>query len=124
MSANPLYGELAAVASEKIAEFGADVVVNHGNYTYDAASGQRTGSTVSTTYKGVVTKYYGRLLSDFRITGNASTMKVDIGVMFGPDVAIADDDTIVVDGVTYHIFQADEIAPGGVLVYQMVYGRR
>ena len=124
MAANPLYGELATVALEKIAEFGADVVVNHGTYTYDAASGQRTGSVVSTTYKGVVTKYYGRLLSDFRITGNASTMKVDIGVMFGPDVAIADDDTIMVGGVTYHIFQADRIAPGGVLVYQMVYGRK
>lgn len=124
MAANELYNELDAIALEKIAEFGADIVVNHGTYTYNRETGQRTGSTVATTYKGLVTKDYARLLSDYRIVGNASTMKVDIRVMFGSDVTIADDDTIVVDGVTYNIFQVDKIAPGGVLIYQNVYGRR
>lgn len=124
MTANPLYEELSDIALEKIAEFGADVVVNHGTYTYNRETGQRTGTVVSTAYKGVVITDYARLLSDFRITGNASTMKVDVGVMFGADVDIADDDTIVVDGVTYNIFRVNKIAPGGVLVYQKVYGRR
>lgn len=122
--ANPLYPELDAIALEKIAEFGTDIVVNHGTYTYDRESGQRTGSVVSSTYKGLVTKDYARLLSDYRIVGNASTMKVDIRVMFGSNVTISDDDTIEVDGVTYNIFQVDRMAPGGVLIYQNVYGRR
>ena len=124
MATNPLYDEISAIALDKIAEFGADVVINHGTFTYDRESGQRTGSVVSTVYKGLVITDYARLLSDFRITGNASTMKVDVGVMFGPDVSVADDDTIVVDGVTYNIFRVNKIAPGGVLVYQKVYGRR
>lgn len=124
MAANVLYTELEAIALEKIAEFGADVVVNHGTYTYNRESGTRTGSSVATTYKGLVTRDYARLLSDYRIVGNASTMKVDVKVMFGSDVTIADDDTIVVDGVTYNIFQVDKIGPGGVLIYQNVYGRR
>lgn len=120
---NSLYTEVYQIALEKLAEFGADIVITRGTFAYDPATGSRTGSEVELTYKGLRVADFARLISDFRIIGNASTMKVDVGIMFGGDVDLHDDDTMLVDGVKYSIVQIKKIAPAGLAILQYALGR-
>ena len=120
---NPLYQEVYQEALSKIAEFGADVTITRGTFTYDPAKGQRTGTEETLVRKGLRITDFSRLISDFRIIGNASTMKVDIGVMFGGDIAFQDDDTFEIDGTKYSIIQIKKIAPAGLVILQYVLGR-
>lgn len=120
---NPLYQEVYQEALSKIAEFGADVTITRGTFTYDPSKGKRTGTTETVVKKGLRITDFSRLISDFRIIGNASTMKVDIGMMFGGDIAFKDDDTFEVDGTKYAIVQIKKIAPAGLVILQYVLGR-
>lgn len=120
---NPLYQEVYKEALSKIAEFGADVTITRGTFTYDPAKGQRTGTEETLVRKGLRITDFSRLISDFRIIGNASTMKVDIAVMFGGDIVFKDDDTFELDGTKYSIIQIKKIAPAGLVILQYVLGR-
>jgi len=120
---NPLYQEVYSEALSKIAEFGADVTITRGAFTYDPAKGARTGTTKTVVKKGLRIADFSRLISDFRIIGNASTMKIDIGMMFGGDIDFKDDDTFEVGGVKYSIVQVKKIAPAGLVILQYVLGR-
>lgn len=120
---NEIYSEVYQIALEKIAEFGADVVITRGSFTYDPVDGSRSGAETRLTYKGLRVTDFSRLISDFRIIGNSSTMKVDIGVMFGGDVDLKDDDTMEVDGVKYAIVQIKKVAPAGLVILQYALGR-
>jgi len=118
-----VYTDVYQIALDKIAEFGMDVVVTQGTFTYNPIKGERTGSTTTVTKKGLKITDFSRLISDFRIIGNASTMKVDIAIMFGGDIVLHDDDTITVDGVQYSIIQVKKIAPAGLVILQYALGR-
>lgn len=120
---NTLYQEVYQEALSKIAEFGTDVTITRGTFTYDPAKGQRTGTEETLVRKGLRITDFSRLISDFRIIGNASTMKVDIAVMFGGDIAFKDDDTFEIDGTKYSIIQIKKIAPAGLVILQYVLGR-
>lgn len=120
---NSLYPEVYQIALEKLAEFGADIVITRGTFVYDPAGGKRSGTEVDLTYKGLRVTDFARLISDFRIIGNASTMKVDVGIMFGGDVDLQDDDTMLVDGIKYSIVQIKKIAPAGLTILQYALGR-
>jgi len=120
---NALYQEVYSEALSKIAEFGADVTITRGTFTYDPAKGARTGTTETVVKKAVRISDFSRLISDFRIIGNASTMKVDIGLMFGGDFEFKDDDTFEIDGVRYSIIQIKKVAPAGLVILQYVLGR-
>lgn len=120
---HPLYQEVYQEALSKIAEFGADVTITRGTFTYDPAKGQRTGTEETLVRKGLRITDFSRLISDFRIIGNASTMKVDIAVMFGGDIVFKDDDTFEIDGTKYSIVQIKKIAPAGLVILQYVLGR-
>ena len=120
---NALYQEVYNEALSKIAEFGFDVTITRGTFVYDPAKGKRTGTTETLVRKGLRITDFSRLISDFRIIGNASTMKVDVGVMFGGDIAFQDDDTFEIDGVQYSIIQIKKVAPAGLVILQYVLGR-
>jgi hypothetical protein len=120
---NPLYPEMYQVALNALEEFGMDVTINRGAFVYDPVSGSRSGATSTIVKKGLNTKYFARLISDFRIIGNASTMKVDVAIMFGGDVDVKDDDTMTIDGTDYSVIQVDKIAPGGLVILQYALGR-
>lgn len=113
-----VYKDVYALALEKIAEFGMDIVVTSGTFAYDPVKGERTGTTTEKTYKGLKITDFSRLISDFRIIGNSSTMKVDVAIMFGGDVDIKDDDTLTVGGINYSIVQIKRVAPAGVNILQ------
>lgn len=121
---NELYTELAATVLDLLAEFGRPIVRKDANFVYDVVEGSRTGVTVETTFNGVVVNYFGRLLSDYRIVGNASTIKTDICVLCGGDTDVDDDSTLVFDGLEWSIFRIDDVAPGEVIVYKKVWVRR
>lgn len=118
-----LYTDVYQIALDKIAEFGLDVPVTSGPFTYDPISGKRTGTTATVTYKGLKVTDFSRLISDFRIIGNSSTMKVDIVIMFGGDVDIKDDDVMQHDGVSYSVIQIKKLAPAGLTILQYALGR-
>lgn len=120
---NSLYPEVYQIVIDKLAEFGAPIQVTRGVFTYDPVSGARTGSTQVFTYNGLRTTDFSRLISDFRIIGNASTMKIDIAIMFGGDVDLHDDDTMLIDGVQYSIIQIKKVAPAGLTILQYALGR-
>lgn len=106
-----------------LAEFGTDITIRRGSYVYDPASGKRTGDETTFIKKGVRITDFSRLISDFRIIGNASTMKIDMGVMFGGDFELKADDTMEVEGTNYSIVQIKHIAPAGVTILQYALGR-
>ena len=120
---NELYTDVYQIAIDKIAEFGMPITVTRGTYTYDPVKGERTGTTATLTPKGLKVTDFSRLISDFRIIGNASTMKVDVAIMFGGDIDLKDDDTMTLDGVTYSIVQVKKIAPAGMVILQYALGR-
>lgn len=122
-----LYDELAATVLELLAEFGRPVVVqNYTGLAKNIVAGTRTGTPVATTCNGVVVTYFGRLLSDYRIVGNASTMKDDVCVIMGADTPpVTDGDfKLEFDGYRWSVFRVDDIAPGGTTVYKRVWVRR
>lgn len=119
-----LYSDLAAVTIAQLAEFGRDIVVTHQASSYNITTGTVTDTPTTATHKGLVSLSFGRLLSDFRIVGNASTIKEDICVIFGSDVTVEDDALLTFDGRTYSIFRIDKVAPGGTLVLQRVWVRQ
>lgn len=113
-----VYADVYALALEQLAAFGMDVTVTSGTFVYDPVKGERTGSTTTATYKGLKITDFSRLISDFRIIGNSSTMKVDVAIMFGGDVVLNDDDTITVNGQNYSIVQIKRVAPAGSNILQ------
>ena len=118
-----VYSDTYQIAIEKIAEFGMDIAITQGPFVYNPVKGERTGSTTTITRKGLKMTDFSRLISDFRIIGNASTMKVDVGIMFGGDVELHDDDVMEVEGVKYTIVQIKHVAPAGVNILQYALGR-
>lgn len=122
-----LYDELAATTIELLAEFGRTIVVqDYTGLTKNVVSGTRTGTPVATAHKGVVVTYFGRLLSDYRIVGNASTMKDDVCVIMGSDTpAVTDGDfKLEFDGLKWSVFRVDDVAPGETTIYKRVWVRR
>ena len=118
-----VYTDVYQIALDKLSEFGMDVVLTQGTFTYDPIKGKRTGSTTTVTKKGLKITDFSRLISDFRIIGNASTMKVDVAIMFGGDIVLHDDDTMTIDGITYTIIQVKKVAPAGLVILQYALGR-
>lgn len=122
-----LYDELAVTVLELLVEFGRPIVVHdYTGLTKDVATGTRAGTPVATPHNGVVVTYFGRLLSDYRIVGNASTMKDDVCVLMGGDTPpVTDGDfKLEFDGVKWSVFRVDDVAPGGTTVYKRVWVRR
>lgn len=121
---NPLYAELGATVIDLLQEFGSLVTVSTPNSVYDVASGSRTTTPTTAEYWGVDLRNFSRLMSDFRIVGNSSTMKTDVCVLFGPDAEIADDATLTLDGQPWGVLRVDKVKPAEEVVYQRVWVRR
>jgi hypothetical protein len=121
---NTLYAELGATVLELLQEFGGLVTVTTPNSVYSVASGSRTVTPTTAQYWGVDLRNFSRLMSDYRIVGNSSTMKTDVCVLFGPDAVIADDATLSLDGEPWGVFRVDKVKPADVVVYQRVWVRR
>jgi hypothetical protein len=119
-----LYTELAATVLDLVAEFGRPITQRSADFVYDVVEGSRTGTATDTVFNGVVVNYFGRLLSDYRIVGNASTIKTDICVLCGGNTAVKDDSTLIFDNLEWSIFRIDDIAPGETVVYKKVWVRR
>ena len=110
-------------ALRALAEFGTPVTIRRGAFVYDPVSGSRSGAETTFVKNGLRITDFSRLISDFRIIGNASTMKVDIGVMFGGDFELKPDDTLELEGTSYSIVQIKHVAPAGVTLLQYALGR-
>lgn len=121
---NELYVELGATVVELLQEFGKLIEVTTQNATYSVESGSRTGTATVASYWGVDLRNFSRLMSDYRIVGNASTMKTDVCVLFGPDAVVADDSTLTLGGEPWSVFRIDKVQPGEEVVYQRVWVRR
>lgn len=121
-----LYTDMAAESLRLIAKFGQSVTVmkSSPNLGRDLVNGSRTGSRTAVQYKGLVADDGGKLFSDVRMIGNASIMTTDTKIIFGPDVDIIPDDTIIHAGIERAILKIIVTKPADVKLLTTVWLRR
>lgn len=122
---NELYPELAELALELIKDFGRPIDVHFmSERVANPVAGTVTGPYTITPFQGVVCKAGGKLMSDVRMVGNASTLTTDVDVLFASDVQVKDSDKLGFDGIVWAILKIEPVNPGGQLLLTRVTVRR